>query len=514
MPPSLDGLPNEIISAILIETDRAALAALCHVSRYFYSLVTPSLYRVIQHHENAPHDPRRVPLLLRSLLGNPALGGHIVEVQFSLPGPEYEDVGCFSEEEWVLVRGLVAKLYETGLLTEELFSMNILHTTEVPKGIASEVSWNKSVREGHWDAIFSLILYCCSGVEKLRGFQWNRWDAPGHSYPGFYFLGFFMSAVALSKTPEYLHAQKPSAVPILPNYRGAHLSNKTGSDDRPILLQSLLPFLYSSSIELDRVNAKIEGGPTQRHRLWGRWRFCLKKIVIKQSTMTADTLRYLLASCDALEEFVLEHGTEEGDYSVPSGNMQRMVYDQGPLVGGLQRSKKSLTRLELARGFEYLYNRKLADIEQTLGSLVEFEVLTHLAVNLEFLIWQKKPNGKSTLCGILPRSLESLFIATEDVPKSDSPDSDFSHAVVLWNENLLFRNIHHFEELVLRKEDFVPNLRHIVLDGIQLEEADNSVLRALKRACKTYNVQLSIVLYGDYLIRPGVWEHGSETVSF
>ncbi|KFY39646.1 hypothetical protein V495_05819 [Pseudogymnoascus sp. VKM F-4514 (FW-929)] len=231
MPPSLDGLPNEIISAILMETDRAALAALCHVSRYFYSLVTPSLYRVIQHYEDAPHDPRRVPLLLRSLLGNPALGEHIVEVQFSLPGLEYEDVGCFSEEEWVLVRGLVAKLYETGLFTEELFSMNILHTTEVPEGIASEVSWNKSVREGHWDAIFSLMLYCCPSLEKLQGFQWDRRDGPRHSYPGFYSLGVFMSAVALSKTPEYFHAQNPSAVPILLNYRGAHLSNKISGGD-------------------------------------------------------------------------------------------------------------------------------------------------------------------------------------------------------------------------------------------------------------------------------------------
>jgi hypothetical protein len=436
-------------------------------------------------------------------------------VQFSLPGPEYEDVGCFSEEEWVLVRGLVAKLYETGLLTEELFSMNILHTTEVPEGIASEVSWNKSVREGHWDAIFSLMLYCCPSLEKLQGFQWDRRDGPRHSYPGFYSLGFFMSAVALSKTPEYFHAQKPSAIPILLNYRGAHLSNKnSGGDDSAILPQSLIPFLYSSSIELDRVNTYIEGGPTERHRLWERRRFCLKKLVIKQSTMSAYTVGYLLASCEALEEFVLEHGIEVYDYHVSNPNLQRIVYDQGPVLEGLLRSKKSLTRLELARGFQCLYDEYESDIDQTLRSLVEFEVLTHLAIKLEFLIWQKKPDGKSSLCGLLPRSLESLLIATEDVPDLDPPKGGVSHSIMLCNEGVLIRNMHHFEELVLRKEGFVPKLRHLVLDGLRDEVVDNIALTTLQRACTTYNVKLSIVIYRDCLVRHDVWDLRGETVSF
>ena len=137
--------------------------------------------------------------------------------------------------------------------------------------------------------------------------------------------------------------------------------------------------------------------------------------MLKQSKVAAESLRYLLNSCGVLEEFVLEYGVEDDIYNM-FGNTQLMVYDQGPLPGGLLKSKKSLTRLELARGFPSLYERFRPQIDQTLGSLVEFEVLTHLAVKLEFLISNGKPDSESSLCGIMPRSLEFLSIATEDVP--------------------------------------------------------------------------------------------------
>lgn len=510
---ALDGLPYEIISTILVnlQTDQATLAAICRVSQYFGSVATPFLYRVIQQHEDTPHDPRRVPLLLRSLLRNPALGIHVVEVQLRVPGQKCEDVGCFCEEEWVLVRGLVARLYETGLFTEELFSKNILHTTELRNSVSSEETWNKNVREGQWDAMFSLMLYCCPSLEKLRGLHWNRWDGLGPSYPGFYFFGFFMSAVALSKTLGRLHAKKSGLVPILPHYRDAHVSNKTGESGQPILLQSLLPFLYSPSVELVRVDPKIQGGPTQNHRLWGDRQLSMKKLVIKQSMMSADTLGYLLDSCEVLEEFVLEYGIEDKKYSM-FGSMRMMVYDKGPLPGRLLRSKKTLTKLELARGFYTLYFRNYSHVDQTLGSLKDFEVLTHLTVKLELLVWDGKPSAESSLCGIMPRSLEYLSITTEDV--LSSADMRLFVDTVSRKERSLLRNVEHFEELVLRKERVVPNLRHLGLDGIQQETADNSALTPLKRACATYDVQLSIVLYRAYYRAPGEPEMDSERVSF
>lgn len=537
---ALDGLPNEIISAIFahLNGEVATLLAICRVSRYFYSLITPTLYRVIQHlHKDGPHDRRRNPLLLRSLLRNPALGSHVVEVQLTAPAPlnkvrvfseedwaeefeqrmaptrRYEDVSCFSEEEWVLVRARVARLFETGLFTEELYLKSILNPTDLRDGVGSEECWDKNIREGQWDAVFCLMLYCCPRLEKLRGFQWDRWDGVGPLYPRFNLFAFFMSGVALSKAPERLHAQKPGPVPvpILPHYRDAHLSHNTRGSGRPILLQSLLPFLFSPAIELFRVDPNIEGAGTQRHRFWGDRQFFFKKLVLKQSKVAAETLRYLLNSCGVLEEFVLEYGVEDDVYNM-FGNTQRMVYDQGPLPGGLLRSKKSLTRLELARGFPSLYNRDRPQIDQTLGSLVEFEVLTHLAVKLEFLISNGKPDSESSLCGIMPRSLEFLSIATEDVP----PLAELRHfeGTVSRKEVSLLRNMQHFEELLLKKESTVPNLRHLDLDGIQRETADSSALTALKWACMTSNVQLSIVLYHTYFKGPGERVIGSERVRF
>jgi hypothetical protein len=513
MPPALDGLPNEIISSIFdhLHGDQATLAALCRVSRYFGSVATPSLYRIIQQHEDAPHDPRRTPLLLRTLLHSPALGSLIIEVQLKLPGQEREDVSCFSEEEWVLVRSLVARLYETGLFTEELFAKNILHTTDRRDGAGSEETWNNNVREGQWDAVFSLMLYCCSGLEKLRGFQWDRWNGIGPTYPGFYFFTFFMSGVALSKAPGRLHPQMPGPVPILPHYRHAHLSLETKSPGRPILLQSLTPFLYSSVIELVGVDPKIEAGGTERHRLWGNLQFFFKRLVIKQSMVSADTLRYLLDSCEVLEEFILEYGIGDKKYNM-FGNMEMMVYNKGPLPKSLLRSKKTLTRLELARGFYTLYYQNYSHIDQTLGSLKDFESLTHLTVKLELLIWDGKPIKHSSLCDIMPRSLGFLSIATEDILAS--ADLRLFIDTVSRKETSLLRNMQHFEELVLRKEGCVPNLRHLILDGIQRETADSSSLTILKRACATYNVQLSIVLHHGYYIAPGEPAMSSERVSF
>lgn len=511
---ALDGLPNEIISAIFayLDGEQATLLAICRVSRYFYSLITPVLHRVIKQRENGPHDHRRNPLLLRSLLFNPALGSHVVEVQLTAPTPPCEDVGCFSEEEWVLVRAQVARLYETGFFTEELYSTSILNPTDLRDGNGSEESWNKNVRDGQWDAVFCLMLYCCPRLEKLQGFQWDKWDGVGPLYPRFNFFAFFMSGVALSKTPERLHIlPKVVSDPVLPRYHNAHLSHKTRGSGRPILLQSVLPFLFSPAIEFVRVDPKIEGSGTQRHRFWGDRQFFFKKLVIKKSIIAADTLRYLLKSSSVLEEFVLEYGIEDEKQSMFS-NMQRMVYDQGPLLGGLLRSRKSLTRLELARGFYSLYDRNLSHIDQTLGSLVEFEVLTRLAVKLEFLIWQGNSDGESSLCDLMPRSLEFLSIATEDAPPG--PDLSLFESTVLRKEIVLLRNIRHFEELVLKKGSVVPNLRHLVLDGVQREAADNSALRVLKRACMTNNVQLSIVLYHTYYVVPGVLEMGSTKVNF
>ncbi|OBT83631.1 hypothetical protein VE02_07514 [Pseudogymnoascus sp. 03VT05] len=495
MPPALDGLPNEIISSIFdhLHGEQATLAAICRVSHYFGSIATPSLYRIIQQHEDKPHDPRRTPLLLRTLLHSPALGSLIVEVQLKLPGREREDVGCFSEEEWVLVRSPVARLYETGLFTEELFAKNILHTTDRRDGASSEETWNNNVREGQWDAIFSLMLYCCPRLEKLRGFQWDRWNGIGPTYPG------------------RLHLQNPDPLPILPDYRHAHLSLKTERPGRPVLLQSLIPFLYSSVIELVGVDPKIEAGGTERHRLWGNLQFFFKKLVIKQSMVSADTLRYLLDSCEVLEEFILEYGIEDKKYDM-FGNMRMMVYDKGPLPKSLLRSKKTLARLELARGFYTLYYQNYSHIDQTLGSLKDFESLTHLTVKLEFLIWHGKPSKDSILCDIMPRSLEFLSIATEDILAS--ADMRLFIDTVSRKETSLLRSMQRFEELVLKKENCVPNLQHLVLDGIQRETADSSSLTILKRACATYNVQLSIVLYRGYYIAPGEPTMSSERVSF
>ncbi|OBT47362.1 hypothetical protein VE00_02074 [Pseudogymnoascus sp. WSF 3629] len=513
MPPALDGLPNEIISSIFahLHGEQATLAAICRVSRYFGSIATQTLYRVIQQHEDAPHDTRRTPLLLRTLLSNPALGSQVIEVQLRMPGYVREDVGCFSEDEWVLVGGLISRLYETGLFTEDLFASNILHTTDRRDGAGSEETWNNNVRDGQWDAVFSLMLYCCPRLEKLRGFQWDRWNGIGPTYPGFYFFSFFMSGVALSKAPGRLHPQNPDPVPILPHYRHSHLSLKTESPGRPILLQSLIPFLYSSVIELVGVDPKIEAGVTERHRLWGNLQFFFRKLVIKQSMVSADSLRYLLDSCEVLEVLILEYGIQDKKYDM-FGNMRMMVYDKGPLPKSLLRSKKTLTRLELARGFYTLYYQKYSHIDQTLGSLKDFEALTHLTVKLEFLIWHGKHSKDSILCDIMPRSLEFLSIATEDILAS--ADLQLFVDTVSRKETSLLRNMQHFEELVLKKEGCVPNLRHLVLDGIQRETADSSSLAILKRACATYNVQLSIVLHHGYYMAPGEPAMSSERVNF
>ncbi|KFY27020.1 hypothetical protein V493_03738 [Pseudogymnoascus sp. VKM F-4281 (FW-2241)] len=516
MPPALDGLPNEIISSILTQLhgDQATLAAICRVSRYLGSVATAPLYRVIQQHEDGPHDPCRTPLLLRTLLLNPALGSHIVEVQLKIPGQEHEDVSCFSEEEWLLLKAQVARLYGTGLFTDDLFSKNILHTTDPCDSPGSEWTWNKNVREGQWDAVLSLMLYCCPRLEKLRGFEWDRWNGLGPIYPGFYFFTFFMSGVARSKAQGHLHAQKsrprPDRVPILPQYRYAHLSLKAESPGRPILLQSLLPFLYSSAIELDQVDTKIEGGGTERYRLWGDLMFPTKKLVIRGSLMSANTLGYLLDSFEVLEEFLLEYGIGDKKYLYVS--MRRMVHGSGPLPRGLLRSKKTLTKLELARGFSALYAQDYSSIDQTLGSLRDFEVLTHLTVKLELLIWHAKPSNESSLCDIMPRSLEFLSIATEDVLVS--ADLTLIIDTVSRKERSLLRNVHHFEELVLRKESVVPNLWHLVLDGIQRETADSSALATLKRACATSSVQLSIVLYHVCFPASGESAMRSERVNF
>ncbi|OBT60637.1 hypothetical protein VE03_09975 [Pseudogymnoascus sp. 23342-1-I1] len=518
MPSNLDGLPNEIISSIFTQLygEQGTLAALCRVSRYFCSIARPCLYRIIEQHEDAPHDIKRNPLLLRSLLRNPELGNHVVEVQLRVPDYKHEDVSCFSEEEWVLIKDLVARLYETGLFTEELFSKNILHTTSRRGGASgTEESCNLNVREGQWDCILSLLLYCCPRLEKLRGVQW---DAYGSIYPGFYFFSFFMRGVALSKAPGHLHAQ-PGSAPILPNYRHAHLAHKTENLGQTIQVQSLIPFLCSSAIELVGVDPKIDGSDTERHRLWGTLQFFFKKLVVKQSLMSAATLGYLLDSCEVLEEFVLEYGIEDKKYSM-FGNMRMMVYDKGPLPKnkgplprGLLKSKKTLTRLELARGFYTLYFQNYSHIDQRLGLLKDFEVLTHLTVKLEFLIWHGNPTDSNpTLCDILPSSLEFLSIATEDVMAS--ADLRLFTDTVSRKETALLRNMEHFEELVLRKGSVVPKLRHLDLDGMQRETAESISLATLKRACATYNVQLSIVLYHGYYLAPGEPAMSSKRVSF
>ena len=129
------------------------------------------------------------------------------------PTRRYEDVSCFSEEEWVLVRAWVARLFETGLFTEELYLKSIPNPTDLRDGVGSEGCWNKDVREGQWDAVFCLMLYCCPRLEKLRGFQWDRWDGVGPLYPRFNLFAFFYERRRFKqgpRTPSRLEARSRS----------------------------------------------------------------------------------------------------------------------------------------------------------------------------------------------------------------------------------------------------------------------------------------------------------------
>lgn len=520
---ALIGLPLEIIEIILtyLQTEQATLAAVCGVSRSLYSIVTPCLYRVIRHKENEPNNPRRFPRLLRSLLHNPALARHVVEMQFTLPGAEQEDVSCLSKADWDLVRSLVARMYKTGLFSKlSFFQSNQGHTSTTSVG-GSEEDWYEGVCEGRWDTIFCLVLYCCSSIQELLAADWGRSRTTGY-VPNVDYFEFFMYGVALSQAiPEEAKAELPDLVRLLPQYRQAQVvyRNTGPHPNRATPLRYLVPFLFCPTLEYFRGSIRCDS-----HRDLNRWihlQFGVKRLVVeKGSNLTGRLLWSLLNCCVALEEFVLElEDTEEYDDSYM--NMRELMkFNSTP--GGLLESKKSLTRLELASGFEGIHRPSHCNQNLTIGSLVDFEVLTHLTIRLQFLIWNGRTDRDNLdgsdeaenqppteLCEILPRSLEFLSITTQEIPDLDSTEFFHSEEIVLRKQEPLLLSIFQFQDLVSKKKSTVPKLRQIELDGMLREAANSGVMRFLKKTCEVNEVHLVAVVFHE-----STTSHGARIMDF
>ncbi|OBT43809.1 hypothetical protein VE00_06308 [Pseudogymnoascus sp. WSF 3629] len=464
---SLHGLPGEIILNIIshVGQNESDLAALCLSSRHLRSLATPILYRKLCCRDDNFSDRRLVPLLLRSLLHDRALGGFVQELDISPRSCEFLGLS-FTYEDKILVPKVVTEIVETGYFKQHYgFS-----ATPAIDRWQKYRKWWEETWEGSWYAIITIIIFLCPGLRQIRCKRRNSViPSDGEeSYIEWFFRVVRHSQQAMrdgairTGPRELLEAQGlKSMSPFLPHLRHGRFTFKPewGQPSDGVKLELLL-FIQTPSVESLHLNGFVQRTQVRIDFLSG-----LKTLIMEQCVCEARVVGSILQACVRLEYFSYVHGHKEATIN---------KFDTLLMMEGLLCLTGSLRQLRLARGSPLVIESNSAS-NSRLGSLAGLKVLTHLVLPVEFLVGMEKGTGPwdLELWKLVPRCLEYLLIGG------------------LENEVMLAFAQQEVLELVKRKSIVAPKLNRIILQNISPVEADGSALTLLKEACGENQVWLS-----------------------
>ncbi|OBT72191.1 hypothetical protein VF21_10515 [Pseudogymnoascus sp. 05NY08] len=418
-----------------------------------------------------------VPLLLRSLLRDRALGEYVQVLEIS-PG-SCDGIICFTDEDKVLIQKAVEEILEIDFVDDEhyIYRPNIQ-------------TWWEDVCKGRWDAVIAIILFLCPGLRKLRCMKWK--DAKEGEEEENY-IEWFMKIVSRSQEQAIImgfkdlgalaqalkHTDLKHRKPLLPHLQHGkfELTPEYGQPDDGGAPR-FLNFIQPPSLETFYIR-----GIVQDFQFKSDMRLGLKKLVMEQCVCDTATIASVLQTCSQLEDFSYEHGNE----GVHFGAVDPLF-----LMKGLLGLTGSLRKLRFARAQEEFWDCIQAKYSR-LGSFASFQVLTHLSVPIEFIsrleLYSDHPSIPHSqqddddpltmgLWKLVPRSLEYLFIdGTEEKKLFTFAQQDL-------------------QQLVKKKWSFAPKLQHIVLGNISpREEISGSALTPLKEACTANGVRLTTQTY-------------------
>jgi hypothetical protein len=179
-------LPSEIILDILDQfnddtEDRKALQALSLSSCRLHTLTTPVLYHSpfsLDDYGRYSTASNRLPLLLRSLLRNPALTKLVatmslicVEDMTPMEGIQIQfknDMDVLADEDWVLVADAIEELYATNPSNNSAVG----RINDVDTGIFDKI-WYEEVGQGKWAAVSAIILSLLPNMKYLAVYGWG-----------------------------------------------------------------------------------------------------------------------------------------------------------------------------------------------------------------------------------------------------------------------------------------------------------------------------------------------------
>lgn len=477
---SLHGLPGEIILDIIshIGQSESDLATLCLSSRYLRSLATPILYRRLCCRDDNLSNRRLVPLILRSLLRDRALGGFVQELDISPRSCEFLGYS-FIYEDKILIPKVVTEIAEIGYFKQHYgFSA----TPPIDRWQIYRRWWEQTW-EGNWYAIITIIIFLCPSLRKIRCKRRNGvLPSDGEeNYIEWFFRVVRHSQQAMrdgairTKPRALLEEQGPkSMAPLLPHLRHGRFTFKPewGQPSDGVKLELLL-LIQTPSVESLHLNGFVQLTQIRLDFLSG-----LKTLIMEQCVCEARVVGCILRASVRLENFSYVHGHDKATTS---------KFDPQLMMEGLLFLTGSLRQLRLTGGSPLAIESNSAR-NSRLGSLVDFTVLTHLVLPAEFLVGTATGTGQwdLELWKLVPRCLEYLLIGG------------------LENEVMLAFAQQEVLELVKRKSIVAPKLNRIILQNISPVDADDGALMLLKEASRANQVWLSIC-YGKQSDDDAIW---------
>lgn len=474
---SLNGLPNEILLSIISHSAQSEtdLAALCLSSRHLRQLTTPILYRKLCYcRDDYYENNQQVPLRLRSLLRNRALGEFVQELDISPKSCSLLSL-LFTYDDKILIQKVVKEIVEIGYI-KLYYSFSEITTVN---RLEIQRKWYEEASVGRWYALITIIVFLCPG---LRQIHYTRFDGIIEKHGEENYMEWFFRVVRHSQQamrdraartePGVLSgAQHPTnVVPLLPHLRHVNydFSPQLGPLSRDMGTLEPCLLIQTPSVESLHVHGLVQFTQVGFDVLLG-----LKSLTLEQCVCKASVFGNILRACVRLEYFSYVHGHE----GVSNERFEPLL-----MMDGLSCLTGSLRELRLARGRPRAFKFQSAT-NSRLGSLSDFNVLINLHLPVEFLVGvEAHPSDVGDtanpwipeLWELVPRSLENLLISGH----KKEVILAFAQKEVL--------------ELVRRKASVAPRLKSIALVNTSFDEVDGRTLVTLRGASAANQILLSI----------------------